>query len=217
MDAGKFHLGNAVMGMNMGYMPIFGASGVDSYMSPQAQVMGINQANQALPAFARYNPQAIENTARQQQNNFMRDYGNPYLARVRSENSLRTGDGMNSFAQQDNAFENAEMARQASNVYFDSKNNELQRINALRDSYLGVPTNDMGDVGEASYKAAIQQQELQRQRSQDLWGHIGDGVYAGYPIFGAATNAFSNAYNKQAQHNPNAGVLSNTWNALFGR
>lgn len=217
MDAGKFHLGNAVMGMNMGYMPIFGASGVDSYMSPQAQVMGINQANQALPAFARYNPQAIENTARQQQNNFMRDYGNPYLARVRSENSLRTGDGMNSFAQQDNAFENAEMARQASNVYFDSKNNELERINALRNSYLGVPTNNMDNVGEASWQAAIQQQELERQRSQDLWGRIGNGVGAGAPFFGSALGTFGTAYANQAQQNPNAGVLSNTWNALFGR
>ena len=217
MDAGKFHLGNAVMGMNMGYMPIFGASGVDSYMSPQAQVIGINQANQALPAFARYNPQAIENTARQQQNNFMRDYGNPYLARVRSENSLRTGDGMNSFAQQDNAFENAEMARQASNVYFDSKNNELERINALRNSYLGVPTNNMDNVGEASWQAAIQQQELERQRSQDLWGRIGNGVGAGAPFFGSALGTFGTAYANQAQQNPNAGVLSNTWNALFGR
>lgn len=217
MDAGKFHLGNAVMGMNMGYMPIFGASGVDSYMSPQAQVIGINQANQALPAFARYNPQAIENTARQQQNNFMRDYGNPYLARVRSENSLRSGDGMNSFAQQDNAFENAEMARQASNVYFDSKNNELERINALRNSYLGVPTNNMDNVGEASWQAAIQQQELERQRSQDLWGRIGNGVGAGAPFFGSALGTFGTAYANQAQQNPNAGVLSNTWNALFGR
>ena len=201
---------------NYGYYPMFGANGVNGYLAPQAQVNALNAANAALPAYARYNPTAIENAARTQQAQFMRDYASPYLARVGAQNSIRAGEGMNSFAQQDNAFENAEMARQASNVYMDAKSNELAKLAALRSSYMGVPTNDMGQMGEAGYQASIQQAELERQRKQDMWGRVGMGVQGGAPFFGAGLQAFGNAYSTQANNNPNAGVVPNVWNALFG-
>lgn len=182
--------------------------GVSQYgypvVSPWQQVSNINMANDMLPGYARFNPAAIEGVATQRRNAFMRDFGNPYMSRVYAQNSKRSGDGVNSFAQQDNAFERAEMARQSENVYNEAKSDETGRIAALRNSYLGIPTTDSENAADAQYKAMVQEQELARQRRQDWLGPNGYipraadglgglayGVANTFPNFGAGVGSFA--------------------------
>lgn len=169
--------------------------------SPYQQVQNINMANSALPAYARINPAQIDAVANQRRQAFMRDFANPYMSRVQSQNSLRSGDTQNSFAMQDNAFERAEMSRQAENVYSDAKANETSRIASLRNSYLGIPTTDATGEADAQYKAMVQEQELARQRRQE-W--LGPNGYI--PNFGANAMAGINYYANGS--NPLGGLAS---------
>lgn len=186
-------------------------------VSPWQQVSNINMANSMLPAFAQFNPGQIDSIAQQRKQAFMRDFANPYMSRVRSQNSLRSGDTQNSFAMQDNAFEKAEMARQAENVYSDAKANETSRISSLRNSYLGIPTADAEGQADSQYKAMVQEQELARQRRQE-W--LGPNGYI--PNFGANAMAGINYYANGS--NPLGGLAHNIGqfgsgfiNGLLGR
>lgn len=162
-------------------------------VAPWQQVANINMANSMLPQWASINPAAIDSVAQTRRNAFQRDFGNPYMSRVYAQNSKRSGEGMNSFAQQDNAFERAEMARQAENVYNDAKDNETSRIANLRNSYLGIPTADAQGQADSQYKAMVQEQQLARQRRQDWFGQGGYLDNAGQNL-GLAAYGFSNAY-----------------------
>lgn len=201
------------MSPNNGYMPMFGANGgVQGYLSPQAEVQGLNAANRALPAYLQYNQGLLDQTQSRASQNFMRDFGNPSMAMVRAKNSQRSGDGMNSFAQQDNAFNQAEMARQASNVGLDARNAEIGRINQMRSGYFGTPTNDMDSVADDSYAAQLNAQKLAMQRTEDMYGRIGGfGKVLQNPYVANAVGNIAGDIGNFA-----GGVGGGIWKALFG-
>lgn len=198
--------------------------GLMNYTSPAGYFA--NQESQ-LPSFLQLGSSTGATQGSQAKQSFMQNTGKPSNAAARAgEAKYSGGGGANSFAMQRTAANKAAMNTQANQVSQDAQNAELQRVLAMRQSYMGAPGGQDSFSGLSMPSQQSYTPTMGPQGSNPNPGPGGSGFAGGMSIAkgvdnflgGAGSNLLSNL-GSNLGHGLNSFMTSpaNPLSGLFGQ
>lgn len=122
------------------------ASAQQRFQQQQDQIAAMNAA---IPGFLQINSSTGQPEYSQAYNQFMSNEANPAVAKAQVQETAGGPGAFNSFASARTAQLQAALAAKADEVGQNAKNSALSRLQALRSSYLGVPTTGGTSYGSS--------------------------------------------------------------------